>query len=119
MLHQLLKADLQAAVEEGVLAVNPGATVEPPSKKLAEEAARSMKPYSAEEAAEALRRIKSSRYHTFIATLGSVGARRSECGCTDLGPGRPREQGCAYRPGLAPGGFRTDQDRAQPHGRAR
>ena len=78
MLHQLLKSDLQAAVEEGLLAVSPGARVKPPSKKLAEDQAPSMMPYSAEEAAEVLCRIKGSRYYTYIATLGSVGARRSE-----------------------------------------
>jgi integrase len=82
-LHALLSSDLEAAVREGILAVNPMRRVKAPSAALAKERSLQMTPYSAAEAAQVLRLLDGNRYRTFVALSLWQGWRRSEaCGIT-------------------------------------
>jgi integrase len=78
MLHTVTKSILRAAVEEGLVAVNPADKVKAPSAAQAKDQAPDIFPYSADEAAEVMRRLESNRYHTLFAFLLATGCRRGE-----------------------------------------
>jgi integrase len=77
-LHFTLRSDLQAACDEGLLAVNPMDRIKAPSAKLAKEQSPRMMPYGASEAARALRLLEGHRLRAFVSLSLWLGWRRGE-----------------------------------------
>ena len=85
--YTVLRAGLDGAVRDGLLARNPAALVERPGVERTE--ARHL---DADDVTAVLKRAQSSRYHGALVLIAATGLRKGECVGAVMGSRRPRRR---------------------------